>query len=205
MTNKKNKFFTFCFSLIPGAGEMYLGFYKMGISLMCIFGIVTAFTELFNLPYLMFLLPVVWFYSFFHVHNLNSLPDEEFYALEDNWMVPFDTETFVFNDWLGKYRKLIAGILILFGISILWNILTDFTSQLMWRLHLPESFREMIMQTSYTIPQGVIALLIIILGVRMIKNKKELLDEAGDDIIPSPPYIEVKPEPKKEEPRQETL
>lgn len=205
MTNKKNKFFTFCFSLIPGAGEMYLGFYKMGISLMCIFGIVTAFTELFNLPYLMFLLPVVWFYSFFHVHNLNSLPDEEFYALEDNWMVPFDTETFVFNDWLGKYRKLIAGILILFGISILWNILTDFTSQLMWRLHLPESFREMIMQTSYTIPQGVIALLIIILGVRMIKNKKELLDETGDDIIPSPPYIEVKPEPKKEEPRQETL
>lgn len=30
MTKKKGKLLTFCWSLIPGAGEMYLGFFKQG-------------------------------------------------------------------------------------------------------------------------------------------------------------------------------
>ena len=34
---KKNKFFTFMFSFIPGAAEMYMGFMKQGISLMTLF------------------------------------------------------------------------------------------------------------------------------------------------------------------------
>lgn len=199
MTNKKNKFFVFCFSLIPGAGEMYLGFYKMGISLMCIFGITTAITGLLNMPALTFILPVIWFYSFFHVHNLNSLPDEEFYALEDNWIVPVDMDTFVLNDWLRKYRKLIAGILILFGVSILWNILTGFTREMMRMFHMPDTIRSIVFKTSDTVPQGVIAFLIIVLGVKMIKAKKEDLDSERDAVIPSPPYIEVKPEKKPED------
>ena len=30
---KKSKFFTFMFSFIPGAAEMYMGFMKQGVSL----------------------------------------------------------------------------------------------------------------------------------------------------------------------------
>lgn len=37
MQRKKSKFLTFLFSLIPGAGEMYMGFMKMGVSLMAEF------------------------------------------------------------------------------------------------------------------------------------------------------------------------
>ena len=36
-TKKKNRFFTFCFSLMPGAAEMYMGFLKTGLSLMVTF------------------------------------------------------------------------------------------------------------------------------------------------------------------------
>lgn len=206
MTNKKNKFFTFCFSLIPGAGEMYLGFYKMGISLMCIFGLVAAFTGTFSMPVISFFLPVIWFYSFFHVHNLNSLPDDEFYSLEDDWLIPFNNDSFELNDWVRKYRKLIAGILILFGISILWKILTNFTNDLLWMFHMSDYFHRFIYRLNSTIPQGVIALLIIVLGVKMIKNKKEDLDSDQDPVIPSPPYIEVKdvrPEQRPQEPKQD--
>ena len=32
MTRKKNGFLTLCFSLVPGAGEMYMGFMKQGVS-----------------------------------------------------------------------------------------------------------------------------------------------------------------------------
>ena len=72
MTNKKNKLFVFFFSLIPGAGEMYLGFYKTGASVMTLFlGGVALGASLF--PPLFYLTPVVWFFSFFHTNNLNTM------------------------------------------------------------------------------------------------------------------------------------
>ena len=37
MKKEKSKFLTFCFSLLPGAGHMYMGFMKMGLSLMAAF------------------------------------------------------------------------------------------------------------------------------------------------------------------------
>lgn len=43
MTKKRNGFLRFCCSLLPGAGEMYMGFMKMGLSLMSMFfGIIVA-------------------------------------------------------------------------------------------------------------------------------------------------------------------
>ena len=33
-TKKKSNFLTFCFSMMPGAAQMYMGFMKMGTSLM---------------------------------------------------------------------------------------------------------------------------------------------------------------------------
>ena len=66
MTRKrKSGFLTFCFSFLPGAGEMYLGFMKMGVSLMSLFlGIIIA-SILLNLGIIMFAEVVIWFYSFF--------------------------------------------------------------------------------------------------------------------------------------------
>ena len=34
---KKNKFFTFIFSFMPGAAEMYMGFMKQGVCLLALF------------------------------------------------------------------------------------------------------------------------------------------------------------------------
>ena len=86
MTRKKRGFWTFCFSLIPGAGEMYLGFMKRGVSMMCLFLGWFAFCGVTGFSIGMCLLPVMWFYSFFQVHNLVSLPDEEFYQQEDDYL-----------------------------------------------------------------------------------------------------------------------
>ena len=55
--NKKNGFWTFCFSLLPGAGEMYLGFMKMGISLMAIFFALCGLSGILNIGVIM--LPAV--------------------------------------------------------------------------------------------------------------------------------------------------
>lgn len=86
MTKKRNGFLRFCCSLLPGAGEMYMGFMKMGLSLMSMFfGIIVA-ASIFELGPLAVLAVIAWFYSFFHVHNLAGLSDEEFYAVEDDYL-----------------------------------------------------------------------------------------------------------------------
>ena len=75
MTRKKHGFWLFIFSLLPGAGEMYMGFFKQGIGLMAQFSFVLMLAAYLNIGPLLFILPIIWFYSFFHVHNLASLPD----------------------------------------------------------------------------------------------------------------------------------
>ena len=78
MTRQKGKFLTFCFSLVPGAGQMYLGFMKQGLSLMTVFAALCAFSTWLAIGPLLLFAPIIWFYSFFDVINKNSLDPEEF-------------------------------------------------------------------------------------------------------------------------------
>ena len=48
MTKKKSGFWTFMFSWLPGAGEMYMGFMRMGLSLMGLFWGIIALSIFFN-------------------------------------------------------------------------------------------------------------------------------------------------------------
>ena len=43
-TKKKSRFLSFCFSFLPGAAEMYMGFMKTGMSLMLVFFLLIAFS-----------------------------------------------------------------------------------------------------------------------------------------------------------------
>ena len=83
MKKQKHGFWVFIFSLIPGAGEMYMGFKKQGLSIMLLFWGSIALASITGLGWLAMFLPVIWFYSFFNVHNLKSLSEEEFYSVED--------------------------------------------------------------------------------------------------------------------------
>lgn len=187
MTRKKNKMMTFLWSLIPGAGEMYLGFMKQGVSLMAAFWLLSAMAGFFKMEILLFLAPVIWFYSFFNTNNLSGLPDDEFYALEDDYL--FHIQLLIQNKAiLKKYKKLIALILIIFGCSVLWNnISTLLFSYLLPNLYLSENVYSMLYYLGRTIPQSVIGLGIIIAGWYLIKNKSDSLNH--DDYIPGPPYL----------------
>ena len=67
---KKNKFFTFIFSLLPGAAEMYMGFMKNGLSMMVMFFISFVPMILFDyMEFMMLLSIVLWFYGFFYAMN----------------------------------------------------------------------------------------------------------------------------------------
>lgn len=191
MTRKKGKLLTFLWSLIPGAGEMYLGFFKQGVSIMGIFCILLGISGFLDMAFLTFLSPIVWFYSFFHANNLVSLPDDEFYALEDDYLIHWN-DISKNKETLKKYRKVLAAVLIFFGLSILWNSF----SHLLFRYILPSLYLtdeavNLIRYIAASIPQGVVAIGIIVIGIIMIKGKYEDLKN-DDTYIPSPPYLEDK-------------
>ena len=66
----KNGFLTFCCAFIPGAGQMYQGYMKRGLSLIltaCLIGMVGSLLN----PVLL-LLVVMWMYSFFDTFSLRA-------------------------------------------------------------------------------------------------------------------------------------
>ena len=138
MANKKNGFWTFIFSLIPGAGEMYMGFFKQGLSLMGLCAIVSIVASFLGIEELMILLPLIWFYSFFHVHHLRSLPPEEFHALEDKILF-FDDRDFQLGTLTENRKKAIAVVLVVVGVILLWNSMLDLFGWI-----LPDFFREIL-------------------------------------------------------------
>ena len=82
---KKNGILTLLFACIPGAGQMYQGYMKRGLSLIltaCCIGMVSSLLN----PVLL-LLVVVWMYSFFDTFNLRAqiLADT---APEDDYLIP---------------------------------------------------------------------------------------------------------------------
>lgn len=181
MTQKKSKFWTFLFSFIPGAGEMYMGFMKMGLSLMGMFMLIIAVSTLLEFGALMFVAAIAWFYSFFHVHNVASLPDEEFYALEDNYLFNFIESEQQGKALIQTYRQVIAIALIVVGVVMSWQGFFRMLSQ-----YIPESLYYIIRDIGYRIPQIVVGLAIIVLGVKMISGKKQQLDTATEDDAAAP-------------------
>lgn len=68
---KRNGFLSFCFSLCPGAGQMYQGYMKRGLSLILLFVLPIMIGASF-MPILGVLSAVVYMYSFFDSLNLHS-------------------------------------------------------------------------------------------------------------------------------------
>lgn len=163
---QKGKFLTFCFSLFPGAGHMYLGFMKMGVSVMTLFWGIVMLGVLMNLGILYFILPVIWCYSFFDVINKNSMTEEEFYELEDNYLFNFEISDFS-SLLKGKNRNVFAAALVVIGIGMLVSNFMNFLDLILpWGLYwrVEALFRY--------IPRICIALLIIWVGMRLIRGKQ---------------------------------
>lgn len=178
MQKQKRGFLLFICSLIPGAGEMYMGFFKQGISIMTLFWALVAIAGGLNISSLVIFLPVVWFYSFFHVHNLKELPEEEFYAIEDNYILNLDRVFQSSEKIAPKHTKIIAILLIIFGAAILWN---GFRDLLFWIL--PNALAIIVQDIMYQIPSVIIGILIIIAGCHLLtgKIKSFSLEEKTDN------------------------
>lgn len=183
MRKKKNRFILFCCSCIPGAGELYLGFMNMGLSLLLTFALLTVIVGITEIGILSFLIFVLWVYSFFHANNLGALSDEEFYRIEDTYLFGFDHREMesLKESISGRYRKVAAIILILLGVSMLWNVIDDIIYYAVGVDFYDRYIRPYVSAVGSDLPQLVLSIVIIWCGVRLIRGKKIELDKMDDD------------------------
>ena len=181
MRRKKNRFLLFCCSLMPGAGEMYLGFMKMGSSIMASFALGMMFAGFSGLGILSVIPMVLWFYSFFNANNLGSMNNEELNNIEDNYLFIDEDGTNSLKELMaGKYRKVIAIVLILVGTSMLWSVLCDALIDIFGRGWFDKYFYHISRMFRNNVPRIIIGLLIIWFGVKMILGKKAEIDKLED-------------------------
>lgn len=176
MTRKKSGFLTFLFSFLPGAGEMYMGFMKQGVTLMGAFFLLIFLASWLNIGALLFVLPVLWCYGFFHVHNLRCMPDDEFYAVEDDYLFHLDQILPVGKHMQKHNRNVLAAILIVIGVAILWDNLGDFL-----RWFLPSHWLSWYWGVTRRVPTLIVSVALILGGVWLIRGKKRQLDEEEEE------------------------
>ena len=180
MQTKKSRFWLFIWSLMPGAGEMYLGFMKMGFSLMLGFMGLCMIVAITNIGALAIFPVTMWFYSFFHASNLASLDEQSFHAIEDHYLFglnDLDNMEKLNAKMNGKKKNTIAAVFILIGVIMLWqgifNLLCDIFG---WDNYFLSRVYYFVRDD---LPRFVIGIAIIWVGVVMIRGKKE--DNVSDE------------------------
>jgi len=170
MHPKPNKFLTVLFSFIPGAGHMYFGLMKRGISFMAIFCVslvgVFFFDRYFNFLSLsviaIFAVPLVWFVSFFDFWRYPRMSAEERLALKDDFIMP--SQRSIPRGPLLRKAQVIAGIVLILGgaVEMFRQFVLDYLVQNFWQQH------PRITDFMFLLPRLFGAVLIIVVGLLLI-------------------------------------
>ena len=173
---KKNKFWTFVFSFVPGAAEMYMGFMKSGVSLLtiCILPILLI-GMLYGENYFMILSFIVYVVGFFHALNIAHMPDEEFEICEDRYIWEEFIDTKAINISSITLKKWTAIALIFLGACGIWAVLRENVLDMFsW---LPESDFLIMENIMNAVPRLAFSILVIVIGIMIIRGKKNKLPE----------------------------
>ena len=164
----KNGILTFLFAFCPGAGQMYQGYMKRGLSLITMFCVAFGAGTLLGVLYVA--MPIVWMYSFFDTFNLRAqiLADT---APEDDYLIHFDPRDRRLARALLDSHKLVGWALIAFGAliayqSLIMNILGDLVYR--WG-HSSPVFRALYLVMA-SLPDVVVCVALIVCGVWLVKG-----------------------------------
>ena len=172
---KKSRLFSLLCACWPGAGEMYLGLMNRGLAIMLLFwGIIAVGAFGFVIP--MFLLPVIWFYSFFDTLTLRNL---DYYALTELQ----ERDEYFFRDLMGdkydlpgaaqKYHLFLGIALIVCGGFFLYDRLIRW----IWHVQIVPSW---LLGFLDGLPSMLVSFGIIALGVWLVRGKRMPADEVED-------------------------
>lgn len=182
--NKKNKILFFLFSLIPGAAHMYIGLVKRGLVIMLALVAGAGLAMMADTPAFLLVLPVLWFYSFFDAWNKYHLPEEKLTKVQDDFLFFLNAmPENVRSD--PRFKKVasanvlkVGGIVaIIAGAYLIWD-------QIIVRvliMLLSDTGAEILSQISYKLPQVAVAVILIVVGIKLISHKKRELERKNNE------------------------
>lgn len=147
MQESNQKLIAMILSVIPGAGHMYLGLQQEGLFFMSVFFFTIFLMSWLNSSFFLFLLPIIWFYCLFD--TLHSTEGRE---------VKSHVESFIMS-WIKASPNVIGWVLIILGCLVFLERIASFflTSQI-----------------KYYIKTGIVALLLIVSGIKLIRGPKDV-------------------------------
>lgn len=182
--NKKNKILFFLFSLIPGAAHMYIGLVKRGLVIMLALVAGAGLAMMADTPAFLLVLPVLWFYSFFDAWKKYHLPEEKLAKVQDDFMFFLNAmPENVRSD--PRFKKVasanvlkVGGIVaVIAGAYLIWDqIIVRVLSRL-----LSDTGAEILSQISYKLPQVAVAVILIVVGIKLISHKKRELERKNNE------------------------
>lgn len=168
MRKKRGKFLTLLFSMMPGAGHMYMGFMKTGLSLMCPFLLLVFFSTWLSMGSILYVSMLIWFYAFFDCINKRFVSDEEFYNLQDEYLFSMDKLLKLDGELFKRHRFFSGGILLFLGIYLVFeNVITMISS------YIPQEVYNIINNFIRVSPQILVGIFIIAAGLKLISGKKK--------------------------------
>ena len=154
---KKSKAIATFLSIFPGAGHLYLGLQRRGIQLMAAFLFAIYILDVLRLGIFLFLVPIIWFYSFFDGLQKASRSDE---VQEDTPIISY----FV------NYQKWVGAGLILIGLYyFVANILLPAFAPYLARIFEIDFYYWFHQYFQTTI----ICILLIVGGIKLLFGKKK--------------------------------
>lgn len=168
----KNGILTFIFAFCPGAGQMYQGYMKRGLSLITMFCLFIMAGSMTGLDALVVGCIIVYMYSFFDTFNLRAqLAAEK--APQDDYLVHFNWHDDRMTQFIGESHKLVGWGLIALGAMVFYqNIIMRVLGDVMWRWGQNNPFFRAIYLMLDSLPQIVVCVALVICGVWLVRGPK---------------------------------
>ena len=167
----KNGLLTLLFAFIPGAGQMYQGYMKRGLSLVLMCCTIGAVAMLFS-PVAFFLL-VVFMYSFFDTLNLRAQIAMG-NAPEDDYLVHLDPKDKRLARMLLDSHKLVGWALIVFGVLIVYqNLVMEALNEVLWRWGRDSVLFRAFYLVMERLPDVAVCVALIVCGVWLVRGPRK--------------------------------
>lgn len=159
---KKSKMLATFLSIFPGAGHMYLGLQKRGLQLMVAFLFSIYILDVLHLSLFLFLIPILWFYSFF-----DALQQISKHARGEAHDVPIVDWLINHQRWVGIALLALGGFYIMdqVALPILYDIFPDYRLRLLYQRYF---------QTT------VVSILLVAGGIFLLKGSKKNKSKGGE-------------------------
>ena len=169
---KKNGILTLLFAFIPGAGQMYQGYMKRGLSLITMFCLFIILGSTTGLDALVVGCIVVYMYSFFDTFNLRAQIGMGT-APEDDYLVHFDPQDKRLARMMMDSHKLVGWCLIAIGALIAYEqIIMNTLGDILWRWGQKAPVWRAIYLVMDQLPEVVLCVALILCGIWLVRGPR---------------------------------